>query len=524
MTDSNQKYALLSVTDKDRIVSFAKGLIEQGFTILSTGGTAKKLIENDIAVIEVSELTGSQEMLSGRVKTLHPMIHGGILWDRSNAEHKSQTKEFNIPSIDVVAVNLYAFHKKAIAENLGLAEAIEHIDIGGPTMLRSAAKNWQHCSVLVDPEDYDSFLQKNAKQGLDENDRLQLALKVFSYTAYYDASISKYFQSANSALTKPLFDAIPTEQVSELRYGENPHQCARFLSDPLGQDSYKDAEIIQGKQLSYNNLLDLNAAANLARDLGPERACVIVKHTNPCGSALASKGEELSSIYKRALSGDPKSAFGGIIAFNTAVDEETAQLISEIFVECIVAPNFSPEALAVFSAKKNLRILRHLAMHKPLSKTMEYRSIDGGMLAQERDTTTLSRDTDSWNLTTDKKAEADLIADLAFATQVCGHVKSNAIVLAKCQQTLTIGAGQMSRIDALEFAIQKAEAEGKDLRGAVLASDAFFPFSDCVEIAAKAGIAAISQPGGSIRDQDSIDACNKGGISMYFTGRRHFKH
>ncbi len=510
--------ALISVTNKEGVADFALGLVKLGYEVLSTGGTAKLLVENDIPVTEVAEYTGSPEILDGRVKTLHPKVHGGILFDRSNLSHQQQAQEQGIRAISIVAVNLYQFQKKAAEAELSLDKAIEFIDIGGPTMLRAAAKNWQHVMSVIDPSDYPKVLEKLSNDAVDDSFRKHLSLKTFASTASYDAAISNYFADA-------LHTHIPVVATSDersLRYGENPHQKASFLTAGAQRSGFAAIEILQGKELSYNNYLDLDHACRVVRSFEGHKAVSIIKHTNPCGTAI-SDNDSLAAVYKKALAGDPKSAFGGIVATNQDIDGESASLMSSLFLECIAAPNFSPEAREIFSKKSNLRLLVAPWLKDPFRKgSIEWRSVEGGLLMQETDD--IFEDPLQWETVTEKAPSETEMADLLFSIKVCAHVKSNAIVLAMEQQTLTVGAGQMSRIDAAQFAIDKALSEGKPLKGAVLASDAFFPFKDVVELAAKHGISAIVQPGGSKRDQESIDAANAAGISMVFTGKRHFKH
>lgn len=529
MSNIKEPLALLSVTNKTGIVEFAKGLEANGYTILSTGGTAKILSENNVKVIEVADYAKSPEIFNGRVKTLHPKIHGGILMDRNNEKHLTEAKEHSILPIDMVVVNLYQFEKEAVNQKLTIDQAIEFIDIGGPTMLRASAKNHQYCLPVIDPDDYELVLKEVEEKNINKETRVRLATKVFKTISKYDAMIASYLDQDSEVEPKeelpPQNISLQLTQKSGLRYGENPHQKAAIYTDPNSQASgFDDIEVLQGKELSYNNYIDCNAATSIVRDLSSFKAIAIIKHTNPCGAAIGTD-EELAEIYKKALSGDPKSAFGGIIATNQVIDGETASLMSKTFFECIVAPDFTEEAREIFSKKKNLRLLAAPFANKPLSDSntpWELKQIEGAYLLQSKDTATTTPG--KWNVVTEVKPKESIFEDLTFAMIITKHVKSNAIVYVKDRKTITVGAGQMSRIDAANFAKDKAAEEDKSLKGAVLASDAFFPFRDTVDLAAKAGIEAIIQPGGSKRDQESIDACNENNITMIFTGNRHFKH
>ena len=531
MTEKPSRIALISVTDKTGAADFATGLVRLGYTILSTGGSAALLAEHGIPHTQVAAYTQSPEILTGRVKTLHPKIHGGILFDRANPVHVDEARAMGILPIDIVVVNLYDFAQNAIQKNLELARAIEFIDIGGPTMLRAAAKNYRFCLPVIDPADYASLLDQLAAGELPRELRAAMAAKVFAATARYDAMIAATF--AAELKTAPAADSLPPQmtlrlsEVTPLRYGENPHQQAKFYRIDTGKpaDGLAEAKVLQGKELSYNNILDCDGAIALAVDF-PTTSCVaIIKHTNPCGVAV-SNSDPLAVIYQKALAGDPKSAFGGIIATNEIMDEVTAQAISATFFECIAAPGFSEGARRVFEKKKNLRLIAvpmlERARGRKDTSALALRSVSGGILVQSVDT--VLPVPEEFHCVTAGEPPANRINDLAFAMTVAKHVKSNAIVYARDQQVLSVGAGQMSRIDAATFAAQKAHDEGRDLTGAVMASDAFFPFRDSVDLAARLGICAIVQPGGSVRDQESIDACNEHGIAMVFTGKRHFKH
>ncbi|HLT56814.1 MAG TPA: bifunctional phosphoribosylaminoimidazolecarboxamide formyltransferase/IMP cyclohydrolase [Bacillota bacterium] len=509
-----KKRALISVSNKEKIVDFAKGIAEFGYEIVSTGGTLKVLQEAGIPAISVDEVTGFPEMLDGRVKTLHPFIHGGLLGRRSNPDHVKQMEEHHIAPIDMVVVNLYPFKETLEKANVTKEEIIENIDIGGPTMLRSAAKNFADVTVVVDPKDYDSVLAAIEENRLDVAFREKLAAKVFRHTAHYDALIAQYFMEETKE-TFPETYTVTYEKVQNLRYGENPHQQAAFYKDPVVSGmSIARAKQLHGKELSYNNIQDANAALEILAEY-EEPAAVAVKHMNPCGIGVA---ETIEDAFQRAYNADPVSIFGGIVALNREVNQETAEKLSKIFLEIVIAPNFTEEALEILTQKKNIRLLQ-LAFSKAEKESLKLTAVNGGVLVQTKDQTiTLPED---WIVATDRKPSEQEIADLLFAWKAVKHVKSNAIVLAKDNMTVGIGAGQMNRVGSAKIAIEQA---GDKANGAVMASDAFFPMPDTVEEAAKAGIKAIIQPGGSKRDQDSIDVCNKHGICMVYTGIRHFKH
>ena len=522
--------ALLSVTDKTGIIALAQALIDLGFQIISTGGTAKLLKQAQIEVIDVESHTGSPELLDGRVKTLHPKIHGGILFDRSKKSHQDQCLDHGIRAIDLVVVNLYPFAAEALAQNLELAKAIEYIDIGGPTMLRAAAKNYLYVAPIIDPADYSRCLLELAQGGLSDDFRRFLAAKTFRTIAQYDSMIASYF---DRSLAVPAEDkladhyTIDLQAKQSLRYGENPHQEARFytsaFSDPNGLQT---AKILQGKELSYNNLLDCDAAVNMVADFPEFMAVAIIKHNNPCGAALGLGPERLAEVYRRALAVDPKSAFGGIVATNQPIDGETAAALAEMFLECIIAPTFSPAARDLLAAKKNLRLLEldylSPALSTQPSKQLDIRSILGGILVQDKDQARTQQG--HWQAASQLQPTDQQALDLTFAMRLCKHVKSNAIVFVKDLVTIAVGAGQMSRIDSANFAAQKAKEFGHSLEGSVMASDAFFPFRDTVDLAACFGVKAIIQPGGSLRDEESIKAADEHKIAMVFTGIRHFKH
>ncbi len=510
-----KKYALISVTDKTGIVEFAMGLIQNGFSIISTGGTSRLLREHQVPIVDISDFTGFSEILDGRVKTLHPKVHSGILFDRK--KHAKEADSLKTEAIDLVVVNLYDFANEAKRKELGLEEAIEFIDIGGPTMLRGAAKNWQYVLPVIDPQDYEEVLNLSKTGKFPSEFRMKLARKVFATTSQYDAMIANYFQISEPGEQLPVSLSVS----SHLRYGENPKQKAALYKPSWAHlDSFCEVDILQGKELSYNNYLDLDAAAALIREFPEDMALTIVKHNNPCGTAINQPGDTLVDVYRKALSGDPRSAFGGIVATNTEISEEVAQEMNSLFLECIIAPSFSEGAKRIFSQKKNLRLVRASWLKtKPLPE-LTLKSIRGAILVQDQDVVSDAQ----WLVPTNEKPTPEQARDLKFAWKVSAHVKSNAIVFAKDGVTLTVGAGQMSRIDSATFAAEKALAENKPIRGAVMASDAFFPFRDTVDLAAKFGISAIIQPGGSLRDQESIDACNESQIAMALTGERHFKH
>jgi len=514
-------FALISVSDKKNIAAFSKVLVEEfGYKILSSGGTAKHLIEEKIPVIKVSEFTNSPEILEGRVKTLHPKIHGGILAKRSNKIHLKDIKNNNIDLIDLVVVNLYPFQEK-IEANCSWEEAIENIDIGGPSMIRSAAKNHQDVSILVNHNQYEEYIEELRKGSLSNSYKIELALKAFEHTASYDAAISNWIVKEKKLESNIHIQTLPF--IRNLRYGENPHQKANWYG--LNSIGWNAAEQLQGKELSYNNLLDLESALSTIQefDYGQRQnspkeinAAVILKHNNPCGAALA---DYPSDAFRKALDCDSTSAFGGIVAFNNNVDIATAKLLSDIFLECVVAPSFDKEALEILNNKKNLRLLKLNKESLRTDSKSTFKSILGGILEQDKDNE-IDRENE-WSFVTQTKPNTEEFNDLRFSWKICKHVKSNAIVIAKNQTTIGIGAGQMNRVGAAKIALDSAKEKAN---GGVLASDGFFPFSDSVEIASKYGIKSIIQPGGSLRDKESIDMCNKLGISMIFTNRRHFLH
>jgi phosphoribosylaminoimidazolecarboxamide formyltransferase/IMP cyclohydrolase len=506
--------ALLSVSDKTGVVDFARALAKLGWSLVSTGGTAKALRAAGIAVKDVSDVTGFPEMLDGRVKTLHPAVHGGLLARRDLPEHMKALGEHNIGPIDLVAVNLYPFEETAATAGAKPEDIIEQIDIGGPSMLRSAAKNFASVTVIVDPADYGRVLAA-LEAGDDDLDlRRLLAEKVFARTAAYDAAIAYWFGCARSDIF-PERIAISLERATMLRYGENPGQRAAFYVERK-KDGIAALEQKGGKELSFNNLLDLEGALFATDPFEGEIACAIVKHTTPCGMAT---GTDALDAYRKALACDPVSAFGSVISFTVPVDEETAEVVSSLFVECIVAPSFSAGALEALGRKKNLRVLEGRAEWRP--HALDYKRVRGGFLAQER----ADRDAvEEWRVVTKRQPSDDELKDLKFAWRAVGSVKSNAIVLARAGATIGIGAGQMSRVDAAFLSVHKARLVGHDTKGSVMGSDAFFPFRDGVEQAAEAGVAAIVQPGGSVRDEEVIKAADEYNIAMVFTGKRQFRH
>jgi phosphoribosylaminoimidazolecarboxamide formyltransferase/IMP cyclohydrolase len=517
--------ALISVFDKTGIVDFAKRLAALRVEILSTGGTSKLLREAGVTVRDVSDFTGWPEMLGGRVKTLHPKVHGGLLFRRNHPEDQKQAKEHGISPIDLVVVNLYPFEATAAKKGLTAEELIENIDIGGPTMLRSAAKNFESVTVVTDPDDYDrvaSELENSRDTSLAT--RLELARKVFATTSRYDGMITTELERLDASTHIALGDkAILPERVhialrrqQELRYGENPHQAAA-LYVPAGRapEGLAAAKQLQGKELSYNNFVDLEAARSLAAEFR-NPAAVIIKHNNPCGTA---EEETLRDAYLKALACDPISAFGGVLAFNRVVDSATAEEVAKLFAECIAAPGFDEKAKSIFAAKKNLRLLELPPSGLEPERELQLKRILGGMLVQQPDLGELQ---DSELRTMTKRVPSqDEMRTMRFAWKVCKHVKSNAIVFARDGATLGVGAGQTSRVDSVKIAVMKAQTS---LKGSVVASDAFFPFPDGVEEAAKAGATAVIQPGGSVRDPDVIAAADRLGLAMVFTGIRHFLH
>lgn len=509
------KRAFLSVFDKTGIVEFAKGLESLGFEILSTGGTQRSLEQAGVKVTNVSDITGFPECLDGRVKTLHPNIHAGILAMRENADHMAQVQKLGVGLIDIVAVNLYPFKATIQKEGVTLEDAIENIDIGGPTMLRAAAKNWQDVASIVDPADYERVIEELKNGGVTKQTKFDLCVKVFEHTAAYDALISGYLREQNGG-GYPEKLTLTYEKVQGMRYGENPHQSAAFYKEPIGtKGTLAEAQQLWGKELSFNNINDTNGALDCLREF-EQITAVAVKHANPCGVGSA---DNLYDAYMKAFSADPQSIYGGILAVNTQIDLKSAEEMVKTFFEIIVAPSFAADALEVLKTKKNLRILLLpdiSAMVKP--GAMDIKKPLGGLLVQQPDTLLYEGElkTVTKRVPTEKELE-----DLKFAWRIVKHIKSNGIAVAKNSQTLGLGPGQVSRVWAAEAALQRA---GAAVKGAVLASDAYLPFDDTARLAASFGISAIIQPGGSIHDEDSIKACDELGIAMVFTGMRHFKH
>lgn len=511
--------ALISVSDKTGIQEFAKSLVSKGVEILSTGGTANVLRDAGVSVLSIDEVTGFPEMMNGRVKTLHPKIHGGLLANRHDETHMAAAKDHGISMIDLVVVNLYPFESTIAKQDVTLGEAIENIDIGGPSMLRSAAKNFESVAVVVNPQRYTEVLESMAEnQGKVSDDlRQDLALEAFQHTARYDTVISNYL--AKIALKGSASDFPDTltpvlKKSTDLRYGENPHQSAAFYSYSYSTNGLNNMTQRHGKELSYNNIVDLEAAWHIVREFD-EPAVAIIKHTNPCGVAIA---DSLTTAYKKAYDADPVSAFGSIIGCNQPVDLDTAASMAELFVEAIIAPSFSEEAFELLSKKPSIRLVELPGFYDQ-EATYLLKYVQGGVLMQSPDACVMNED--ELQVVTKCRPETHEARDLKFAFAICKHVKSNAIVLVKNGQTIGVGAGQMSRVESVEIALKKANGQ---TQGAVCASDAFFPFKDSVEHLAKHGITAIIQPGGSKRDQESVDACNTNEVAMVTTGIRHFKH
>ena len=507
--------ALLSVSDKTGLVEFAKELHSLGWELVSTGGTAKALRAANLPVKDISEITGVPEMMDGRVKTLHPAVHGALLARRDVPEHVAALAEHKITPIDLVAVNLYPFRETASRKDVKPEDVIEQIDIGGPSMLRSAAKNFESVWVVVDPDDYARVLGAIHAIDPDQDLRRLLAGKVYAHTASYDAAIATWFAIQREELF-PETIVVSFERAQSLRYGENPGQSAAFYAERLGA-GLSALKQKGGKELSFNNLLDLEAALVAVDPFRGETACAIIKHTTPCGRAVGSSALE---AYKKAYACDPVSAFGSVIAFTTEVDDETAEAVSSLFVECIVAPKFSTGAIEILGRKKNLRVLEGTA--KWTQNNLDYKRVRGGVLVQER--VSLNTDDAHWKVVTQRKPTEQEARDVLFAWRAVASVKSNAIVLARDGATIGIGAGQMSRVDAAFLAVHKARQQGHDTAGAAMGSDAFFPFPDGVQQAAEAGVKVIAQPGGSVKDPEVIAAADEHGIAMVFTGQRLFRH
>lgn len=536
-----KKRALVSVSDKAGVVDFCKGLVENGFEIISTGGTAKALKDAGLKVIGISEITGFPECLDGRVKTLHPNVHAGLLAMRSNSEHMEQLEKLNINTIDIVCVNLYPF-KATLAKGADFAECVENIDIGGPTMIRAAAKNYQDVAVIVDPKDYNKVLEELASGGVTLETKKYLQYKVFAHTAVYDSLISNYL-AAQLGITFPDEVTFAYSKAQDMRYGENPQQQAVFYNEQfIREGSLSSAKQLWGKELSYNNINDANGALELLKEFGSTPAVVACKHANPCGVGT---GNSVHEAYLRAYESDPVSVFGGILAINGIVDKATAEEINKIFIEIVMAPSYTEEALEILEQKKNIRLLQiENITAKRENTAFDMKKVYGGLLVQQYDeslirgedtelftkkaeveTATLpsgkQKTTYGLGVVTDRAPTKEETEAMLFAWKVVKHTKSNAIVIGKQGRTTGIGMGQTNRIWAAQQAIAHA---GKEAKGSVMASDAFFPFPDCVEECVKAGITAIIQPGGSIQDKASVEACNAAGIAMVFVGDRHFKH
>jgi len=508
--------ALLSVSDKSGLADFAKQLHEMGVELLSTGGTAKALREAELPVVDVSEFTGAPELFEGRVKTLHPKVHGGLLHRRDDPEHVKQAEKHEIPPIDLVVVNLYPFEETIAREGVSLAEAIENIDIGGPSMLRSAAKNYASVTVVADPADYAEVIDEMQDHDGDTTLSLRerLAVKVFQRTSSYDTAISNYLGHCDDGTRSGYAVSLPLDR--ELRYGDNPHQAAELYGD-FGSCF----EQLQGKELSYTNVLDIEAAADLILDF-VRPTIGILKHTNPCG--VGQDDDDLREAWKKAFETDRQAPFGGVIVCNRPLTEGVARIISEIFTDVIIAPDYEPDARALLQKKKNLRLMRMHEAYLTAKKAPLVRSCPGGLMVMERDHTALGLDDLEEKVVTKRPPTETEMRAMRFAWRVVKHVKSNAIVYASEDRTLEIGAGQMSRVDSSRIAVWKAGEAGLDLKGSVVASDALFPFADGLEAAAEAGASACIQPGGSKNDEQVIEAADKAGMAMVFTKHRHFRH
>lgn len=508
--------ALISVSDKRGVERFARALVEEGWEVIATGGTMKLLRMAGIPVTSISEVTGFPEICDGRVKTLHPKVHGALLARRDDPAHVKALEENGIRYIDLVCVNLYPFRRTIEREGVVREEAVEQIDIGGPSMLRSAAKNFRDVTVVCDPDDYDAVLAEIGTRGnTSPETRLALSAKAFTHTAQYDAVIASYMR-AEAGLPEKLF--LEFDLAQPLRYGENPHQRARFYRQGTQPTAYSAAwaRQLHGKELSYNNIQDANAALQIVREFD-EPFCVGLKHMNPCGAAT---GRDVADAWRRAYEADKVSIFGGIVAVNRPLTREAAEAMKPVFLEIVMAPAFEPEALEVLMQKKNLRLLE-VPMERDGKRPLQYVGVAGGLLVQEQDVATCMPEASM--CVTEKRPTEDELKDLAFGWRIVKHVKSNALVAVKDGRTLGVGAGQMNRIGSARIALEEARAKG-EREGLVLASDGFFPFDDCVTLAAEFGVTAIVQPGGSLRDGDSVRKADEKGIAMLFTGERHFKH
>lgn len=517
--------ALVSVTDKGGLVDFIKQLASFGIEIISTGGTAKVLRESGVNVVDISDYTGFPEMMDGRLKTLHPKVHGGMLAIRDNAEHLEAMRKEGIKPIDMLVVNLYRF-EDTVAKGASLEHAIENIDIGGPAMVRAASKNYRFVSVVTDPADYGRIIEEMKSSGgsVSEKTNFELARNAFSLTARYDAAISNYLQALD--IEEGDFPLTYTAQYKRrqiMRYGENPHQKAAFYSDiSVDQPSLANAEQLWGKELSYNNIMDADAALDLIMEF-EKPACVILKHSNPCGAAQSE--QSLAEAYKKAFNVDTTSAFGGIVGLNRTMDADTAKAIGDVFTEVVIAPDYAKEALNILTQKKNIRLLKvpEITQGRSAKKPILFsRRVTGGLLLQDRDLGDV--DLGAAQVVTKRAPSKDEMEALKFAWKIVKYVKSNAVIYATKDQLIGVGAGQMSRVDSSKLAILKAASAGLSTEGTVVASDAFFPFRDGIDEAAKAGATAVVQPGGSVRDQEVIDAANEHNMAMIFTGMRHFRH
>ena len=513
------RYALISVYDKEGIIDFSKALIDHGFTLLSTGGTAAVLQKAHVPLTEVSTLTGFPEMLDGRVKTLHPMIHAGILARRDNKNHKETLKQHHIPLIDVVVCNLYPFEKTIQQQNVSIEDVIENIDIGGPTLIRAAAKNYQDVVVVTNPRQYPEIVSAlQAKTALSIQYREKLAIEAYSHTSQYDAIIAQYLRTRWTEELLPKDLTLTMRKIQDMRYGENPHQKAGFYQalPPTLEPCISTATQLHGKELSFNNILDANCAIECLKEF-TEPSCVIVKHATPCGIASTTT---ILQAWKDAYATDKYSPYGGIVAFNRAVPQEVATELAQYFLEVIIAPGYQKEALATFKEKKNLRLLELKGLEKKLKRSgLDVRSVVGGFLAQERDV--WFADQDTWKVVTKIKPSKEDLRSMEFAVRCVKHIKSNSVVFVKDTRTVGIGGGQTSRVDAAWIATHKGN---DNIKGSIMASDAFFPFRDAVDVAVNAGVKAIVQPGGSVRDAEVIHAADEHGIAMVFTGQRYFRH
>ncbi|MDH7516916.1 MAG: bifunctional phosphoribosylaminoimidazolecarboxamide formyltransferase/IMP cyclohydrolase [Candidatus Thermoplasmatota archaeon] len=512
--------ALISVSDKTGVADFARGLSKLGVEIISTGGTATFLKKLGVKIREVSDVTGFPEMLDGRVKTLHPVIHAGILAKRKEKKHMDTLKKHGIKTIDLLVCNLYPFEEIIKKPKVSLEDVIENIDIGGPSLIRAGAKNYQDVIVLTNPKQYNNVLKTlKSKKDLDKKEREKLAIEAFTHTAQYDAIISKYLRDRLTDEMLPENNNIAMRKIQEMRYGENPHQKGAFyrVLPEITEPCISNAVQLQRKKLSYNNILDSDCAIECIKEFPDKPACVIIKHATPCGVATS---DDLLHAWKDAYATDTYSPFGGIVAFNRKVEKNVANELSNLFLEVIIAPSFTREALALFGKKKNLRLLQIKGLDKKIKRHgIEYRSVVGGVLAQERDI--CFSDKKDWRIVTKNKPSREDLISMDFAVRCVKHIKSNSVVFVKGTRTVGIGGGQTSRVDATWIATYKGK---ENIKGSIMASDAFFPFRDAVDVAAKAGVKAIIQPGGSIRDEEVIKAADEHGISMVFSGQRYFRH